>query len=87
VFATAIDRTGQRRNGHAPLAGDFLKTVPELVFEADTRFVTRIRADPLSACLREAHDAKEPTLRKDVSLVRKRAWDVPLQSRQHVRKN
>ena len=39
MFATAIDRTGQRRNGHAPLAGDFLKTVPELVFEADTRFV------------------------------------------------
>jgi hypothetical protein len=41
VFAIAIDRTDQRRNGHAPLAGDFLKTVPELVFEADTRFVTR----------------------------------------------
>jgi hypothetical protein len=24
-----------------PLARDFLKTVPELVFEADTRFVAR----------------------------------------------
>ena len=41
MFATAIDRTDHRRNGHAPLAGDFLKTVPELVFEADTRFVAR----------------------------------------------
>jgi hypothetical protein len=36
MFAIAIDRTDQRRNGHAALAGDFLKTVPELVFEADT---------------------------------------------------
>jgi hypothetical protein len=41
MFAIAIDRTDQCRNGHAALAGDFLKTVPELVFEADTRFVAR----------------------------------------------
>ena len=40
MFAAAIDRTDHRRNGHAALTGDFLKTVPKLVFEADTRFVT-----------------------------------------------
>ncbi len=38
MFAIVIDRADQRRNGHAPLVGDFLKTVPELVFEADARF-------------------------------------------------
>jgi hypothetical protein len=39
MFATVIDRTDHRRNGHAALTGDFLKTVLEFVFEADTRFV------------------------------------------------
>jgi len=39
MFATAIDRADQRRNSHAALVGDLLKAVPELVFEADTRFV------------------------------------------------
>jgi hypothetical protein len=41
MFASAIDRAGQRRNSHAALAGNLLKTVPELVFDTDTRFVAR----------------------------------------------
>jgi hypothetical protein len=41
MFATAIDRADQRRNSHAALAGNLLKTVPELVFDTDTRFVAR----------------------------------------------
>jgi hypothetical protein len=47
MFATTMDRTDHCCNGHAALTRDFLKTVPELVFEADTRFVSR--NDELSA--------------------------------------
>jgi hypothetical protein len=39
VFAIAIDRADHRRNGHTALAGDLLQTVPELIFNANTRFV------------------------------------------------
>jgi hypothetical protein len=35
MFTAAVDCTDHRRNGHAALTGDFLKTAPELVFEAD----------------------------------------------------
>ena len=36
-----IDRTDHCCNDHAALTRDFLKTVPELVFDTDTRFVAR----------------------------------------------
>jgi len=39
MFAIAIDRTDHRCKAHAALAGDLIQTVPELVFDADTRFV------------------------------------------------
>ena len=56
MFATAIDRTDHRRNGHAALAGDLLQTIPELIFNADTRFAcmtterfkTRDTASPIA---------------------------------------
>ena len=41
MFAIVIDRADHRRKGHAPLAGDLLQTVPELVFNADTGLVAR----------------------------------------------
>jgi hypothetical protein len=39
MFAIAIDRADHRRKRHAALAGDLFQTVPELVFNADGRFV------------------------------------------------
>jgi hypothetical protein len=34
MLTIAIDRADQLRQGHVPLAGDLLQTVPELVFKA-----------------------------------------------------
>jgi hypothetical protein len=39
MFAIAMDRADHRCKAHAALAGDLVQTVPELVFDADTRFV------------------------------------------------
>src|SRR5258708_7118624 len=39
MVTIAIDRDDQLRKGHAALAGDFLQTVPELVFKADACLV------------------------------------------------
>ena len=56
MFAIAIDLADHRRKGHAALTGDLLKTVPELIFNADTRFAcmtterfkTRDTASPIA---------------------------------------
>jgi hypothetical protein len=39
MFAIAIDRADHRGKAHPALAGDLLQTVPELLFDADARFV------------------------------------------------
>ena len=41
MFAICVNRADQLPQGHASLAGDFLEAVPELVFKADARLITR----------------------------------------------